>query len=1054
MAEKPIILRRQLNGDMIGTYEPGTSTDSGGGDISTAPTDIVINGAPTGTAGPSGIYYINVNENVASGTVVASISSTTTTRPGAVFQYELKNQDGVSATAGGRFALEGLQIKRTSVDVLDYEIATSRTIWVKSTDIGTSQSTYKAIVFQIQNLNEAPWDITMTGGAVTENSANGTVVANFTVYDQDAGDTYTLNLMNNYGNRFKLVGNQLQCSSTALDWDLQTQYEITVNAIDSGGLNRSKSFTIYVEEDPAEIDPVDNHTYALMYPANAGAADLSDTGQLYINRSAGSGTDRGWQFIDTQKLSIVIACQPQEIIPITRTLLFLHASVNIQQSFSVPEIMYGFPRIGMTLRSLTDTSTVSISAANFDKSELAGVKTNKLGYMFISFDLSNVTGATNRDKAMSAIKVWMNDSQAVLSSSYSQTAWSTVSGSSHTIRMRNPTATDTHVMARTSYSSQALGNTNAGDDFAGGFGFIWVMPGIALDFSDAGVRSAFRDQANFGTTGAFDAGVALFTIPAISSMTIAGASSPYTVSVTTASNHGLSVGAAINLSGATPSGYNGNWMVTAVPAANQLQFQMTTNPGAASVNGSLKIAPPVYINGDAAALNGTGSINKAWGGQPTVTKSGRATITDSPMLATALPAPADIGTASTAVSNWTTRRPLLNTGASAGAATVAGIVNTDPGGAWNLKFYDDFKRTQITDSLNQYYDVGADFNEAPAGGTRRDWKFEFGHGNFWRADGNPKDYNGRNGGVGSNIYIWPKKTTRWTDSPYAGGHWNDPLPEAGITTTANSQPHKFLNFTTNGVYAQGVKKIPATDKALISTRSGGASPRKIDSTTDYPYDTYSGMITTFGWVQYYYGYTEVRFRVRRPVYPKNLDGTFPAIWKIANSGALDYENDLWEGMGAAPHTWTTTCHHDRPSPKHYLINRNANEYLDPDNTLNTSYIYGPWMTVGCLETDNEIYWFLNGRNLTDNTDSRIAAVVGSPLLRSNPTYTALFDNKKNPAYGPGFMILCMQFNAGITNSLPNELTDYANAYVEYDYIAVWQKSDDVITGTHASSQNG
>lgn len=69
------------------------------------------------------------------------------------------------------------------------------------------------------------------------------------------------------------------------------------------------------------------------------------------------------------------------------------------------------------------------------------------------------------------------------------------------------------------------------------------------------------------------------------------------VTVTTASAHGFVTGAYVNLSGFTPSGYNGTYLVT-VTGADTFTYQLATNPGAQTVAGTVSAgggALPVKI---------------------------------------------------------------------------------------------------------------------------------------------------------------------------------------------------------------------------------------------------------------------------------------------------------------------------------------------------------------------------------------------------------------------------------------------------------------------------
>ncbi|MDG1893655.1 MAG: Ig-like domain-containing protein [Fuerstiella sp.] len=117
-------------------------------------------------------------------------------------------------------------------------------------DDGTT-STQTTFDVTVTAINDAPTDIALSGSAVDENSANGTIVGSVSGTDIDAGDSVTFALTDNAGGRFAVDLNTGQLTvafSSLLNFEDSAAHTITVRATDTGGLSRDESYTITVND--------------------------------------------------------------------------------------------------------------------------------------------------------------------------------------------------------------------------------------------------------------------------------------------------------------------------------------------------------------------------------------------------------------------------------------------------------------------------------------------------------------------------------------------------------------------------------------------------------------------------------------------------------------------------------------------------------------------------------------------------------------------------------------------------------------------------------------
>jgi hypothetical protein len=161
-----------------------------------AVTDIAeeVNHAPTNATLTGG----TITENSANGTSVGTAAGVDPDA-GAVLTYSLTDN------AGGRFAINSTigQITVANGTLLNYEGATSHDVTVRVIDQG-GLTLDKVFTLNVANVNEAPTNTTLTGGAVAENATNGTAVGTVDAVDQDAGATLTYSLTDNAGGRFAI----------------------------------------------------------------------------------------------------------------------------------------------------------------------------------------------------------------------------------------------------------------------------------------------------------------------------------------------------------------------------------------------------------------------------------------------------------------------------------------------------------------------------------------------------------------------------------------------------------------------------------------------------------------------------------------------------------------------------------------------------------------------------------------------------------------------------------------------------------------------------------
>lgn len=203
-----------------------------------------------------------VNENSANGTVVAQVSVSDQDQ-GDAHTYALVDD------AGGRFTIDANTgaIRVADGGRLDYESAASHGVTVRVTDAG-GLSYDESLQIQLGDVNEAPTDLTLTGNAIDENSAPGTVVGQITVRDPDQGEAFTFELTDNAQGRFTIdpaTGQLLVAEPVdeVLNYEDNTQHQVTVRVTDAAGNSYDETFTIHVNNVNESVNPVDDFVEGL-----------------------------------------------------------------------------------------------------------------------------------------------------------------------------------------------------------------------------------------------------------------------------------------------------------------------------------------------------------------------------------------------------------------------------------------------------------------------------------------------------------------------------------------------------------------------------------------------------------------------------------------------------------------------------------------------------------------------------------------------------------------------------------------------------------------------
>jgi len=180
-------------------------------------------------------------ENSRAGALVGTLKGLDPNK-GDVLTYSLLD------TAGGRFVVNATTgaITVATGAVLDFETTPQFTLTARVTD--NRGLTYdKAFTVNLTNVNEAPTDLTLTGGTIAENSANGTVVGTMQGTDPDAGSVLTYSLTNNAGGKFVIdasTGVITVAQGAVLDFETTPKITISGKVTDQGGLSFDLGFNI------------------------------------------------------------------------------------------------------------------------------------------------------------------------------------------------------------------------------------------------------------------------------------------------------------------------------------------------------------------------------------------------------------------------------------------------------------------------------------------------------------------------------------------------------------------------------------------------------------------------------------------------------------------------------------------------------------------------------------------------------------------------------------------------------------------------------------------
>ncbi len=140
----------------------------------------------------------------------------------------------------------------------DFETKPTYSIRVKTTDL-VGLCCERTFTIDINNVNESPIALTLSGNTIAENSPTNSLIGTFNTTDPDVGDTHTYSLVAGTGDTdnaaFTLVGKELRINNSP-DFEAKPTYSIRVKTTDAGGLSFEQILAIditNVNEAPVNI---------------------------------------------------------------------------------------------------------------------------------------------------------------------------------------------------------------------------------------------------------------------------------------------------------------------------------------------------------------------------------------------------------------------------------------------------------------------------------------------------------------------------------------------------------------------------------------------------------------------------------------------------------------------------------------------------------------------------------------------------------------------------------------------------------------------------------
>ena len=187
----------------------------------------------------------SINENNAAGATIGTFGSVVDSDVGQSYTFSLVA--GTGSTDNASFTITGTSLKASGV--LNFESKSSYSIRVRVTDNG-SPTTYfdKVFTITVNDINEAPSDISLSSSSILENNAIDAVIGTLSATDSDIGNSFTYSILpGGDADSFSISGSSLKASQV-FAYDTKSSYSVTVRATDNTGLTYDKSLTISVSK--------------------------------------------------------------------------------------------------------------------------------------------------------------------------------------------------------------------------------------------------------------------------------------------------------------------------------------------------------------------------------------------------------------------------------------------------------------------------------------------------------------------------------------------------------------------------------------------------------------------------------------------------------------------------------------------------------------------------------------------------------------------------------------------------------------------------------------